>query len=59
MPETERAASAMVAVSVVHAVVELAVRLPAAFRSAAIAEAHRMMVAHYSTHDAKYGARPR
>lgn len=56
MPETERAASAMVSVSVVHAVVELAVRLPAPFRAAAIAEAHRMMVAHYSSYDAKYGA---
>ena len=56
MPDVERAASAMVSVSVVHAVVELAVRLPAQFRAAAITEAHRMMVAHYSNHDARYGA---
>lgn len=56
MPERERTASAMVAVSVVHAVVDLAVRLPEPFRGAAIEEAYRMMVAHYSGHDARFGA---
>lgn len=59
MPERERAASAMVSVSVVHAVVELAVRLPEPFRATAIDEAHQMMVAHYSGHDARFGATAR
>ena len=55
MPEGERAASAMVSVAAVHAVVDLASRLPADFRALAIAEAHKMFVAHYSAHDARYG----
>lgn len=55
MPEGERAASAMVSVAAVHAVVDLASRLPADYRALAITEAHRMMVAHYSQYDARYG----
>jgi hypothetical protein len=56
MPAEERIASAMVSVSVVHSVVELASRLPAGHRMHAIAEAHRMLVAHFSQYDARYGA---
>lgn len=56
MPTEDRLAAAMVSVSVVHAVVELAVRLPATHRMSAITEAHRMLVAHYSKYDSLYGA---
>ncbi len=55
MPEHERAASAMVSVAAVHAVVDLASRLPSNFRMLAITEAHRMFVAHYGQYDARYG----
>lgn len=55
MPEQERTASAMISVATVHAVVDLASRLPADFRALAIAEAHRMMVAHFGEYDARYG----
>jgi AcrR family transcriptional regulator len=55
MPEHERTASAMISVATVHAVVDLASRLPADFRALAIAEAHRMMVAHFGDYDARYG----
>jgi len=54
MPGQERMASAMVSVATVHAIVELASRLPAAFRELAIREAHTMLVAHYSVFDAQY-----
>lgn len=56
MPEQERAASAMVSVATVHAVVDLIGRLPATHRAAALREAHRMLVAHYAGYDARYGA---
>lgn len=56
MPEAERAASAMVSVAAVHAIVELASRLPHEFREAVIHEAHRMFVSHYSRYDGAYGA---
>lgn len=56
MPPDERVASAMVSVATVHAVVELASRLPASHRAQAIAEAHRMLVAHYSEYDRRFGA---
>jgi len=56
MPEAERAASAMVSVATVHAVVDLACRLPAEFREQVIRETHTMLVAHYSALDAKFGA---
>lgn len=55
MPEPMRAASAMVSVATVHAVVELASRLPAEFRELAIRESHTMLVAHYSALDDQYG----
>lgn len=55
MPAEERMASAMVSVAAVHSVVDLASRLPADFRARAIAEAHRMFVAHYEQYDARYG----
>ena len=55
MPPDIRIASAMVSVSVVHAVVELAARLPAGHRMSAIEEAHRMLVAHYAVYDQRYG----
>jgi AcrR family transcriptional regulator len=55
MPEHERAASAMVSVAAVHALVDLASRLPTDFRATAITEAHRMFVAHYGNYDARYG----
>ncbi|MBX3174502.1 MAG: helix-turn-helix transcriptional regulator [Gemmatimonadaceae bacterium] len=56
MPEDVRAASALVSVVAVHAVVELAGRLPSAHRALAIREAHGMMVSHYAAHDARYGS---
>lgn len=55
MPAPERAASAMVSVAAVHAVVDLASRLPAAARETVIREAHAMFVAHYGRHDREYG----
>lgn len=55
MPEQERTASAMVSVAAVHAIVELASRLPAAHREAVIREAHQMFVRHYTAQDARYG----
>lgn len=51
MPEAERMASAMVSVVTVHAVVELAGRLPAEFRELAIREAKTMLVAHFGAYD--------
>lgn len=57
LPERERAASAMVSVAAVHAIVELAGRLPVEFREAAIREAHTMFVAHYGRYDTLYGTR--
>jgi AcrR family transcriptional regulator len=51
MPEPERMAAAMVSVVTVHAVVDLASRLPAPFRERAIREAHTMLVAHYGAYD--------
>lgn len=54
MPEQERMASAMVSVATVHAVVELASRLPAPFREAVIKESHAMLVSHYSKLDARF-----
>lgn len=57
LPEQERAASAMVSVAAVHAIVELAGSLPAAFREATIREAHTMFVAHYGRLDALHGTR--
>lgn len=56
MPEGARSAAAMVSVATVHAVVDLASRLPAEFREAVIRETHTMLVAHYSIFDATYGA---
>lgn len=56
MPEPERAASAMMSVATVHAVVDLASRLPAEFRELVIRETHTMLVAHYSAYDTTYGA---
>jgi AcrR family transcriptional regulator len=57
MPEPARAASAMVSVATVHAVVELASRLPAEYRELAIRESHAMLVAHYGALDLRYGRR--
>lgn len=56
MPTEVRLASAMVSVKMVHAVVELASQLPTGHRMQVINEAHRMLVAHYSQYDARYGA---
>jgi AcrR family transcriptional regulator len=55
MPEAERAASAMVSVATVHSVVDLASRIPAAFRALVIREAHTMLVLHYGGLDTRYG----
>jgi AcrR family transcriptional regulator len=57
LPEQERAASAMVSVAAVHAIVELAGRLPSPFREATIREAHTMFVAHYGRLDTLHGTR--
>jgi AcrR family transcriptional regulator len=51
MPEPERIASAMVSVSTVHAIVDLAAKLPASVREGVIREAKAMMVTHYGAHD--------
>ena len=51
MPEQQRLSSAMVSVAAVHAVVDLASKLPAPFRESVIREAHEMMVAHYREYD--------
>jgi AcrR family transcriptional regulator len=51
MPEEERMASAMVSVATVHAVVDLASRLPSPFRELAIREARAMLVSHYGAFD--------
>lgn len=59
MPEGERSASAMVSVATVHAIVDLASKLPNAHRELVIAEAHRMLVSHFAVHDARYGAKSR
>lgn len=56
MPTEVRIASAMVSVKMVHTVVELASQLPPGHRMQVINEAHRMLVAHYSQYDARYGA---
>ena len=52
MPAAERAVSAMVAVSTVHGLMHLAVHVPAQVRQSVIAEAKRMLVAHYAAYDA-------
>jgi len=49
----ERQVSAMVSVATVHAQMQLACRLEPAVRDAAIAEAKRMLVAHFSAYDAR------
>jgi len=51
MPEAQRVASAMVSVSAVHAIVDLAAKLPASIRESVIREAKAMMVTHYGAHD--------
>ena len=51
MPEAQRMASAMVSVAAVHAVVDLAAKLPAAARESVIRDAKAMMVAHYEVYD--------
>jgi len=56
MPEQQRMSSAMVSVAAVHAVVDLASKLPAPFREGVIREARAMMVTHYREYD---GARSR
>ncbi len=53
MPAAERAVSAMVAVSTVHGLMHLAVHVPAQVRQSVIAEAKRMLVAHYAAYDAR------
>lgn len=50
-PEQERLVSAMVSVSTVHALMHLASQVPTGFREPVIAEAKRMLVAHYSRYD--------
>lgn len=52
MPEPQRLASAMVSVASVHAVVELAARLPAPHREGVIREARAMLVRHFEERDA-------
>lgn len=52
MPTSERAVSAMVAVSTVHGLMHLAVQVPSEVRHSVIAEAKRMLVAHYTAYDA-------
>lgn len=49
--ELQRAASAMVSVAMVHAVVELAARVPSPHREAVLREAKAMLVAHFGAHD--------
>ena len=56
MPEPERAASAMVSVATVHAVVDLASRLPIEFREGVIRESHAMLVAIYGQLEARFGS---
>ncbi len=51
MPEAKRLASAMASVAAVHAVVDLAAKLPAEVRESVISEAKGMMVAHYEEYD--------
>ncbi len=51
LPEPQRLASAMVSVSAVHAVVDLAAKLPAPVRESVIREAKRMLVTHYEAYD--------
>lgn len=55
MPEGARAAAAMVSVATVHAVVDLASRLPSEFRALVIRDSHAMLVAHYGALDERYG----
>ena len=52
-PELQRAASAMVSVTMVHGVVELASRLPSPHREAVLRESKAMLVAHFSAYDGK------
>lgn len=52
-PELERAATAMVSVTMVHGVVELASRLPSPHREAVLREAKAMLVAHFGAYDSK------
>ncbi|MCE2900115.1 MAG: TetR/AcrR family transcriptional regulator [Gemmatimonas sp.] len=55
MPEPQRLASAMVSVSIVRTVVNLAAQAPAAMRALVIGEGHAMLVAHYGAADAQFG----
>lgn len=55
MPEPQRLAAAMAAVATVHAIIDLAARLPAPMREPVIREAHTMLVARYRDADARYG----
>lgn len=55
MPAAELAASAMVSVATVHAVVDLARRTSADFRPLVIREALAMLATHYSGLDARFG----
>jgi AcrR family transcriptional regulator len=52
-PELQRAASAMVSVTMVHGVVDLASRLPSPHREAVLSESKAMLVAHFGAYDAK------
>lgn len=59
MPEALRAASAMVSVATVHAMVELVSQLPAENREGVVREAHAMMLRHYAVYDEQYGTATR
>jgi len=59
MPEPHRLAAAMAAVATVHAIIDLAARLPAPMREPVIREAHAMLVARYSEADVRYGIGPK
>lgn len=51
VPEAQRVASALVSVSAVHAIVNLAAGLPAPVRDSVIREAKAMLVTHYEAYD--------
>lgn len=51
MPAEARTVSAMVSVQTVHALMQLACMVPIGHREAVVAEAKRMLVAHYSAYD--------
>lgn len=59
MPEALRAASAMVSVATVHAMVELVSQLPPENREGVVREAHAMMIRHYAAYDEQYGTATR